>query len=61
MRRIEKLCDSVIRLESFAGSVKEQNPVYKEYHGDYAAGPNDCSHDCQLGNRSTSSAAIAKN
>ncbi|XP_035660317.1 elongator complex protein 4-like [Branchiostoma floridae] len=32
-RRLEKLCDSVIRLESFAGSEKEQNPAYKDYHG----------------------------
>ncbi|XP_041472160.1 elongator complex protein 4-like [Lytechinus variegatus] len=33
VRRIERLCDTVIRLESFAGSDKETNPVYKEYHG----------------------------
>ena len=34
VRRLERLCDCVIRLESFAGSVKEQNPLYKEYHGE---------------------------
>ncbi|XP_019619564.1 PREDICTED: elongator complex protein 4-like [Branchiostoma belcheri] len=32
-RRLEKLCDSVVRLESFAGSEKEQNPAYRDYHG----------------------------
>ncbi|XP_063971413.1 uncharacterized protein LOC129268470 isoform X2 [Lytechinus pictus] len=32
VRKIERLCDTVIRLESFAGSDKETNPVYKEYH-----------------------------
>lgn len=33
VRRLERLCDSVIQLESFEGSEKEQNPIYKEYHG----------------------------
>ncbi|ESO91550.1 hypothetical protein LOTGIDRAFT_121862 [Lottia gigantea] len=33
IRRIEKLCDTVIHLESFSGSEKEKNPVFKEYHG----------------------------
>ncbi|XP_038064148.1 elongator complex protein 4-like [Patiria miniata] len=32
-RRLERLCDTAIELESFAGSEKEKNPVYKEYHG----------------------------
>lgn len=30
-RRIERLSDYVVRLESFAGS--DKNPVFKEYHG----------------------------
>ncbi|XP_057290380.1 elongator complex protein 4-like isoform X2 [Hydractinia symbiolongicarpus] len=33
INRLEHCCDTVIRLESFAGSEKEQNPLYKEYHG----------------------------
>ncbi|XP_070549608.1 elongator complex protein 4-like isoform X2 [Ptychodera flava] len=33
VRRLENLCDTVVKLESFAGSEKEKNPVYKEYHG----------------------------
>ena len=33
MRRLERLCDAAVRVESFAGSEKEQNPLYKEYHG----------------------------
>ncbi|XP_022105745.1 elongator complex protein 4-like [Acanthaster planci] len=33
IRRVERLCDTAVRLESFAGSDKEKNPVYKEYHG----------------------------
>ncbi|KAK3745864.1 hypothetical protein QZH41_013222 [Actinostola sp. cb2023] len=32
-RRIERLCDTVVSLESFAGSDKETNPLYKDYHG----------------------------
>lgn len=31
--RIERLSDTVIRLESFLGSDKETNPIYKDYHG----------------------------
>ncbi|XP_021349434.1 elongator complex protein 4-like [Mizuhopecten yessoensis] len=31
--RLERLCDTVVHLESFAGSDKEKNPAYKEYHG----------------------------
>ena len=30
-RRLERLCDGVVRLESFAD--KEHSPLYKEYHG----------------------------
>jgi hypothetical protein len=30
---VERLCDTVVRLESFAGSDKETNPTYKDYHG----------------------------
>ncbi|XP_034946631.1 elongator complex protein 4 [Chelonus insularis] len=33
VERIEHLADTVISLESFAGSSKETNPVYKDYHG----------------------------
>ena len=33
VRRLEKLCDTVVHLDSFVGSDKEKNPVYKEYHG----------------------------
>ncbi len=31
--RLVRLSDAVIHLESFAGSDKEQNPLYREYHG----------------------------
>lgn len=27
------MCDSVVGVESFAGSDKETNPMFKEYHG----------------------------
>ena len=33
VKRLERLSDAVIKLESFAGSDKEQNPLYREYHG----------------------------
>ncbi|KAJ8299564.1 hypothetical protein KUTeg_023624 [Tegillarca granosa] len=33
IKRIEKLCDTVVELESFAGSDRETNPIFKEYHG----------------------------
>ncbi len=33
VRRLERLCDTAVQLESFAGSDQEKNPVYKEYHG----------------------------
>lgn len=33
VQRLERLSDAAVRLESFAGSEKEQNPVYREYHG----------------------------
>ena len=33
VRRLERLCDTVVHLDSFVGSDKEKNPVYKEYHG----------------------------
>ncbi|XP_050410770.1 elongator complex protein 4 [Patella vulgata] len=32
-RQVEKFCDTVLHLESFSGSEKEKNPVFKEYHG----------------------------
>ncbi|KAL6427987.1 hypothetical protein ACFW04_008412 [Cataglyphis niger] len=33
IERIEHLSDIAVRLESFAGSVKETNPLFKDYHG----------------------------
>lgn len=33
VERIEHLSDIAIRLESFAGSQKETNPLFKDYHG----------------------------
>ena len=33
-RRVERLCDTVVKLESFVGSENETNPVYKDYHGE---------------------------
>lgn len=33
IERLEHLSDIAIGLESFAGSVKEINPLFKEYHG----------------------------
>ncbi|KAJ0056171.1 hypothetical protein NL108_003460, partial [Boleophthalmus pectinirostris] len=33
MGRIAKLSDTVIALESFKGSERETNPLYKDYHG----------------------------
>ena len=31
--QLERLCDAVVRVESFTGSDKEQNPLYQDYHG----------------------------
>ncbi|KAL4641992.1 elongator complex protein 4 isoform X2 [Arapaima gigas] len=33
MGRVTKLCDTAIALESFRGSERETNPLYKDYHG----------------------------
>ena len=33
VERLEHLADTVIELESFAGSKKGTNPVFKGYHG----------------------------
>ncbi|XP_052832796.1 elongator complex protein 4 [Octopus bimaculoides] len=33
IHKIERLCDTVVHLESFAGSSRSENPLYKEYHG----------------------------
>ncbi|XP_048242263.1 elongator complex protein 4-like [Haliotis rufescens] len=33
VERLVRLSDTAIRLESFAGSSKEKNPAFKEYHG----------------------------
>lgn len=33
IKRIEHCCDVVVHLDSFAGSEKSQNPLFKEYHG----------------------------
>ena len=35
IRRVQRLCDTVIKLESFVGSEMETNPVYKDYHGNF--------------------------
>ena len=32
-RRVERFSDTVVALESFVGSDKETNPVFKDYHG----------------------------
>ncbi len=34
IKRIRRMCDVAVRLESFAGSDKETNPVFKDYHGE---------------------------
>lgn len=31
--RLGKMCDTVLHMDSFAGSDKEKNPAFKEYHG----------------------------
>lgn len=33
MRRLLYSVDNAVRIESFAGSSRETNPVYKNYHG----------------------------
>ncbi|XP_010874461.2 elongator complex protein 4 isoform X2 [Esox lucius] len=33
MGRITRLCDTAVALESFRGSERETNPLYKDYHG----------------------------
>jgi len=33
IKRCEHLCDTSVRLESFAGSEKETGAVYRDYHG----------------------------
>eukprot|EP00063_Salmo_salar_P063163 XP_014037998.1 PREDICTED: elongator complex protein 4-like [Salmo salar] len=33
MGNITRLCDTAIALESFRGSERETNPLYKDYHG----------------------------
>ncbi|KAH9499954.1 Elongator subunit elp4 [Bulinus truncatus] len=33
VRHLTKLCDTVVKLDSFAGSDREKNPAFKEYHG----------------------------
>ncbi len=37
VRRVERICDCAIRLEAFAGSDKETNPIYQDYHGECGA------------------------
>lgn len=32
-RSLERLCDSAVALQSFAGTPNESDPVLKEYHG----------------------------
>ncbi|PIK41243.1 putative elongator complex protein 4-like [Apostichopus japonicus] len=33
VRRLERLCDAAVQIESFAGSEKETNPIFQDYHG----------------------------
>lgn len=33
VRRLERLCDAAVALQSFSGSNKEENPLYQDYHG----------------------------
>jgi hypothetical protein len=33
--RVTNLSDTVVALESFIGSERETNPLYKDYHGKY--------------------------
>ena len=35
VRRLERLCDAAVGLESFSGSDKGENPLYQDYHGIY--------------------------
>lgn len=34
MKRAERLCDTVLRLESFAASEKKKNPAFRDYTGE---------------------------
>jgi len=33
VRKLERLCDAAVALESFSGSSKDENPLYRDYHG----------------------------
>ncbi|GLH08842.1 Putative elongator complex protein 4 [Gryllus bimaculatus] len=33
VHRCQHLCDTAVKLESFAGSDRETNPIFKDYHG----------------------------
>lgn len=35
MERVTNLSDTVVGLESFIGSERETNPLYKDYHGKF--------------------------
>lgn len=35
MERVTNLSDIVVGLESFIGSERETNPLYKDYHGKF--------------------------
>jgi len=35
MERVTNLSDMVVGLESFIGSERETNPLYKDYHGKF--------------------------
>lgn len=35
MERVTNLSDMVVGLESFIGSERETNPLYKDYHGEF--------------------------
>ena len=38
IQRIEHLSDTALRLESFSGSDKEQNPVFRDFSGELNSG-----------------------
>jgi len=33
VRKLERLCDAAVALESFSGSSKYENSLYQDYHG----------------------------
>lgn len=53
MGGITRLCDSAVALESFKGSERETNPLYKDYHGEKRARAR--KHTCEQAPRCLSS------